>query len=212
MNSTLGTVRPGLDLLPQLIEDLEPHFADLVCELLERLLGEGVVLRPYSGRRGPLEQAVLWCQSRTPLECELMARRFDDEHAPYLARVLRRGKVIGVPGRWATNNLPGQSWHNLGRAIDAHVVSEDGRAVWGPKHASYERYASIARELGLFPGYDLTRQDVVHVQEEAKTVRSVVGPWHQVDRYLQDIFPHDGGAEVLRLEKTPPAIGSQRLR
>lgn len=136
-----------------------------------------------------------------------MARRFEDEHAPYLAAVLRRGQQISQPGRWATNNLSGQSWHQFGRALDAHVVAEDGRAVWGPKHPSYERYAFHARELGLFPGYDLVRQDVVHVQDTPQPVRVEVGPWYVVDHVLKLKFPHDAGALRFpdRVEKTSPA-------
>lgn len=200
MNSTPSGAPPGLDLLPRIIEGLEDPFADKICELTSSLLGEGIVLRPYSGRRGPLEQAILWSQSRTPLECELMARRFDDEHAPFLARVLRRAAAICVPGRWATNNLPGQSWHNFGLAVDSHVVSEDGRAVWGPKHPSYARYADLARELGLFPGFDLVRQDVVHVQLEPRAVRNVIGPWAVVDAQLAARHPTDGGDLRSRLK------------
>jgi hypothetical protein len=190
----------GLDLLPQIVEKLDPAFADSVCTLTETLLMEGIVVRPYSGLRGPLEQAILWCQSRTPLEAELIARRFDDERAPFLAAVIRRAMVLSRPGRWSTNNLPGQSWHNFGLAIDAHVVSEDGRAVWGPKHAAYARYADVARDLGLYPGFDLARQDVVHVQHAGVTVRSVIGPWSVVDKMLSERFPNDAGVTT-----APPA-------
>lgn len=184
-------VKPGQDQLARIVSQLEPAFAEKVEELFDKLLDEGVVMRPFSGARSPLEQAVLWCQSRTPLEAELIARRLNDERAVFLAKVIRRAALICHPGRWATNNLPGQSWHNFGLAIDAHVVSEDGRAVWGPKHPSYVRYAELARELGLFPGYDLARQDVVHVQLTAGTVRSLRGPWEQVDKELERHYPSD---------------------
>lgn len=183
----------GLDLLPQIIEKLEPAFADKICNLTDQLLSEGIVVRPYSGLRGPLEQAILWCQSRTPLEAELIARRFEDERAPYLGAVVRRAVLLCQPGRWATNNAPAQSWHNFGLAVDCHIVSEDGRAVWGPKHAGYARYAAIARELGLYPGFDLARQDVVHIQHAATSVREVMGPWRVVDRILNERFPNDAG-------------------
>lgn len=185
--------KPGLDLWPKIRPELDPLFAELLDQVFNQLLQEGYVLRPYSGLRSPLEQALLWCQSRTPLEAELLARRLHDERAVYLARVIRRAVVISSPGRWATNNLPGQSWHNFGLALDVHVVSEDGRAVWGPKHAAYLRFAEVARENGLFPGYDLTRQDVVHVQLAPGTVRTLRGPWFQIDRELETKFPHDAG-------------------
>lgn len=188
-----STVQPGQDLLQELLPRLNPDFGVQVQSVLNALLEEGVVMRPYSGMRSPLEQALLWAQSRTPLECELMARRLEEERAPFIAQVLRRALFICMPGRWATNNLPGQSWHSFGMAIDCHVVSEDGRAVWGPKHQAYARYADIAREHGLFPGYDLARQDVVHVQAIAGSVRSVHGPWAVVDQKLQLLFPQDAG-------------------
>lgn len=184
MSSTL----PGQDRLSEILPALEPWFSDKISYLLEQLIAEGVVIRPYSGRRGALEQAVLWVQSRTPLEVELMARRLEEEHAPFLASSLRRALAMRAAGRWATNNLPGQSWHNFGLAIDAHVVSEDGRAVWGPKHDSYRRYAEVARELGLWAGHDMPRQDVVHVQAHADTVRNKIGPWAVVDKVLVVAF------------------------
>lgn len=175
---------PGQDKLPEILSSLEGWFSDKISYLLEQLIVEGVVVRPYSGRRSALEQATLWVQSRTPLEVELMARRLDEEGAPFLASTLRRALAMGATGRWATNNLPGQSWHNFGLAVDAHVVSEDGRAVWGPKHESYKRYAEVAKELGLWAGYDMPRQDVVHVQAFADTIRNKIGPWAVVDKKL----------------------------
>lgn len=199
----------GQDLLDKLLSGLDPNFADKICTLLEALINEGVVIRPYSGLRSPLEQAVLWCQSRTPLEAELIARKLDEEKAPYLASVLRRAAIIAVPGRWATNNLPGQSWHNFGLALDSHVVSEDGRAIWGPKHAGYERYASIARDLDLFPGYDFARQDVVHVQYPATTVRNKIGAWCAVDEVLAKKFPNDTGPET-KTHQSPQEIDASR--
>lgn len=196
---TLGARRekvnnPGLDLYVTIVEKLEPRFAATTRILFETLLSEGIVMRPFSGLRGPLEQGILWAQSRTPLERELMARRLEEERAVFLAKVLRRAGTLVTAGRWATNNLPGQSWHNFGLAIDAHVVSEDGRAVWGPKHAAYIRYASIARDLGLFPGYDLAKQDVIHVQGPNAPVRLLRGSWPIVDRELEKLFPQDAGS------------------
>lgn len=186
-------VKPGQDLFIEFVEKLDPRFASTAETLFDRLLSEGIVMRPFSGLRGPLEQAILWAQSRTPLERELMARRLEDERAVFLAKVLRRAGTLVTAGRWATNNLPGQSWHNFGLAIDSHVVSEDGRAVWGPKHAAYIRYATIARDLGLYPGYDLTKQDVIHVQGPAAPVRLLRGSWPIVDRELERLFPQDAG-------------------
>jgi len=183
--------RSGLDLYEKLIVDLDPCFAEQTTKLFDSLLSEGVVMRPYSGLRSPLEQGIAWAQSRTPLERELMARRLEDERAVYLSRVLRRASIICSPGRWATNNLPGQSWHNFGLALDAHVVSEDGRAVWGPKHQAYAKYAEEARKLGLYAGYDWTKQDVVHIQAPTGPVRLLRGAWNVVDRELEKLFPND---------------------
>ncbi len=190
----LNKYKPGQDRWePSIVASLDPRFAEKLSLVFDKLLEEGVVLRPYSGFRGPLEQAILWCQSRTALEVSLIVKRLQEEQAPYLAKVLQRALMICQPGRWATNNLPGQSWHNFGLAVDAHVVSEDGRAVWGPKHPAYSRYAELVREAGLFPGYDLARQDVVHVQALAGPVRTFKGPWRQVSFELERLYPADAG-------------------
>lgn len=187
-------IKPGQDLFENIKTQLDPQFGLAVEKLFDRLLSEGIVMRPFSGLRGPLEQGILWSQSRTPLERELMARKLEDERATFLAKVLRRAGTLCTAGRWATNNLPGQSWHNFGLAIDSHVVSEDGRAVWGPKHVAYSAYASIARELGLFPGYDLAKQDVIHIQGPNAPVRLLRGSWPIVDRELERMFPADAGS------------------
>lgn len=183
----------GQDLLPKILVELDPAFAEKVSLLISELIQEGIVVRPYSGLRSPLEQALLWCQSRTPLEQELITRKLIDEGATYLAAVLKRASTICAPGRWATNNLPGQSWHNFGLALDSHVVSEDGRAVWGPKHFAYTKYAELARKLHLFAGHDLVRQDVVHIQWPHVSVHQQIGSWAVVNKVLEKNFPQDAG-------------------
>jgi hypothetical protein len=41
-----------------------------------------------------------------------------DRGAPFLADTLTLVAEMRTPGRWATNLLPGSSWHQFGEAID----------------------------------------------------------------------------------------------
>jgi len=72
-------------------------------------------------------------------------------------------------GKWATNALPGYSWHNWGYAVDCFVV-KDGAFVQRGDDPLYELYASEAISLGLTAGYYFSHQDSGHVQMYSEEV------------------------------------------
>lgn len=153
--------------------------------LLENCAELGATLRPFFTLRGVEEQAKLWRQSRPLSEIEATITKLRNEGAQFIADTL--GDVGPQHGRWATNALPGQSWHQWGEAIDCFVVGENGRAAWSSKHPSYEIYASEARKLGLNSGYYWQRQDAVHVQLRAQGVRAIY-TWPEIDRTMKEKF------------------------
>lgn len=159
-------------------------FAEEVPVLLADLFREGYQLRPFFTLRDPWVQARLWRQSRMTQEIHSAAAELAREGAPFLREVLL--SVGAQHGRWATNALPGQSWHQWGEAVDC-FVQEHGHAVWRRTHPGYERYATLARERGLTAGYFWKRQDAVHVQKREGKVRSLY-TWAQIDEAMKERF------------------------
>jgi len=164
------------------IELLKPLFKMKVVELLERTKKRGFILRPFYTLRNAEEQAKLWRQSRTSEEIHRMVNKLRQEQAPYLADTLEN---VGPQfGRWATNALPGQSWHNWGEAVDCYVLLENGKAVWAAAHPGYKVYAEEAKELGMTAGFFWGRKDAVHVQSRGDAVRSI-RTWPEINDEMQ---------------------------
>lgn len=160
------------------IDLLDPKFKTDIKLVLARSEADGYVFRPFFTLRSVWKQARLWRQSRPTAEIQRAIQKLKQERAPFLAHVL---KSVGPQmGRWATNALPGQSWHQWGFAIDCFLATPQGRAIWSSSHEGYKVYADHAVALGLTAGYYWKRQDSVHIQSTDKTVRSVY-TWAEID-------------------------------
>ena len=141
-------------------------------------------LRVFYTLRTPQEQARLWRQSRSIEQVREAVRMLKRSGANYLADVM---VAVGPQnGRWATNALPGHSWHQWGLAVDCFVAA-GGRAVWSANHIGYRRYAEIARDQGLEAGGFWPRKDAVHVQMNSERV-SYRYDWAEVDRQMKARF------------------------
>lgn len=173
---------------------LEDDFETQVGHLLAGLLRDGYHMRPFFTLRTPWEQARLWRQSRTTQEIHNVAAMLAREGAPFLREALV--SVGPQMGRWATNALPGQSWHQWGEAVDCFVL-EHGKAVWRRSHPGYQRYAERARELGLHSGYFWSRPDAVHVQKGEGKVRSLY-TWAQIDEQMRRRFGESEEAAIIQ--------------
>lgn len=169
------------------LELLVPEFRNLAKQVIKNTGDRGYEVRPFFTERSVYTQAKLWRQSRTTMEVRKAADRLIHEQAEFLAKVLI--EVGAQHGRWATNALPGQSWHNWGEALDCFVAGEDGRAVWTAKNAGYLVYAEEAKKLGLVSGYWWKRKDAVHIQFRSEGVRASK-TWPEInesmmERYMQ---------------------------
>lgn len=166
------------------VQLLVPEFRVKVEKLYGDLLRDGHHLRPFFTLRTPWDQARLWRQSRITAEIHEQIRRLVNAGAPWLAHVLN---VVGPQqGRWATNAVPGLSWHQHGEAVDSFVL-EQGRAIWSRRHPGYEAYAKRAREMGMEAGFFWTHQDAVHVQMRAGRVLDRY-TWPELDALLKERF------------------------
>jgi len=167
------------------IQLLVPEFRDKAEELIRLTGDKGFEMRPFYTERDIFDQAKLWRQSRSTVEVRKAADRLDHEGATYLAKVLIN--VGPQHGRWATNALPGQSWHNWGEAIDCFVQGDEQRAIWSSKHPGYQAYAETAKELGLVAGHFWQRKDSVHVQYRQSGVRAE-RTWTEIDEAMKERF------------------------
>lgn len=165
---------------------LDPEFGKNVERLLQNCEERGFKLVPFFGIRNVWDQAKLWRQSRPWPQIEAAITMLERSEAPWLAKVL--GQVGPQYGRWATNCLPGISWHQYGLAIDCYVSDvPNGRAIWNPNHDGYRIYAREAVSLGMFPTYYWKKRDAVHVQAIQERVLEKYS-WAEINVLMEDKF------------------------
>lgn len=139
---------------------LDPDFAIEVQQLMDSMKQKGYKIIPVSGLRSLHVQAMLWRQSRPYGKIKLQIDMFNDSGCPYLADILTN---VGTQnGPWATNALPGYSWHNWGKAVD-FMITPGG-------HSDYKLLADTAVSLGMTAGYYFTTPDMDHIQYTAHEV------------------------------------------
>lgn len=167
------------------LDTLTPIFKEKVIQLLDNCKKRGAVLFTYTYIRDPWQQARLYRQSRTKSQINNAIKMLKDNKADFLAQVMEE---VGVQyGRWASNSLPGCSWHQFENAIDSFVVDK-GVAVWRRSNIGYQIYAEEAVKLGLTAGMYFSRSDAVHVQMDNCNVLQKYGNWSEIDRLMQIRF------------------------
>ena len=155
---------------------LRPEFLaplQATIDAVHALANDAFELRPFCTRRNPWAQARLWRQSRSIEEVRAEIAHLRSSDALFLARVLE--EVGPQHGRWATNAVPGLSWHQWCEACDLFVVVR-GAAVWRASHPGYAMLRSEAIARGL--GVPLPTRDPYHVQG---CVGSVLNYYHLID-------------------------------
>jgi hypothetical protein len=173
------------------LKRLEPEFKDKVLALLSECLKLGYEMVPFFGVRDPWGQARLWRQSRTELQVNSAIEAMRGGGASFLSEVL--SSVGPQWGKWATNALPGLSWHQWGEALDCFVVGSGGQAIWDAKHDGYSAYARVAYLSGLEAGHFWEKRDSVHVQKRRDRVLSLFS-WAEIDAVMQLRFNNGGGS------------------
>ena len=153
---------------------LVPEFYEKISLLLENCSRRGVRMHPGEGVRDVFVQARYWRRSRSADETQNEIQRLEEQGADFLAYAIKR--VGPQDGTFATNAIPGFSWHQWGEAIDCYWLI-NGRPVWDTTSLinnvnGYQVYAEEARRLGLDCGlYWKSFIDAPHVQ-----LRSSAGP------------------------------------
>lgn len=144
------------------LNTLDPTFKATVEKLIANCADRGVVIKPFYTLRSAQEQAKLWRQSRDATEIRKTIAELDRAGAIFLSKLIT--DVGPCHGAWATNALPGFSWHQWGLAVDC-FVSENGKAIWDAGHPGYNVYAEEAEKLRLTAGHRWKSRDSVHVQQ-----------------------------------------------
>jgi peptidoglycan LD-endopeptidase CwlK len=133
-------------------EGLEPAFAQALNALLADCTVSRVLLHPYFGLRDCVTQAKLWRQSRLTSEIERKRRELVAAGATFLAHCI---DIAGPQdGPWATNAIPGMSWHQWGLACDC-VWMRAGKGTFDVHvdgaNNGYQMMAAKAPLHGLTP-------------------------------------------------------------
>lgn len=145
------------------LTDLVEEFSDKINEVIFQCHADGHWVVPYTTIRDPWEQAKLWRRSRTYSQIVAAQQDLHTADAEFLSQCIND---VGIQplAPWATNALPGLSWHQWGEAVDCYIQDKNGHAIWDSTHPGYESYAQRAKEMGLDAGHYWTKKDSVHVQ------------------------------------------------
>jgi hypothetical protein len=157
-----------------------PEDAATVSRVLAACAARGVVLRVTYAARSPQEQGRLWRQSRSASEVAAKIAALKAAGAPFLAACIEGAGPSSGP--WATNALPGQSWHQwcgtspglyaidvawiVGGAVSWDVGAGSGYRVWreeataaGMHRGPEADWAHMQGPLGGAPALPLAQID-----------------------------------------------------
>jgi len=167
--------------MPANIDLLDSDFKIKYEQLQVNCEIEGHTIVPYFTLRHPSDQARFWRQSRSTKEINNAISYLIAKDALWLSDVL---KNVGPQwGRWVTNALPGNSWHQFGKAVDSYVLY-NGKAVWDGD--GYIVMAEKAQSLRLTSG--IGWNDAVHVQSNPHSSVTKTLSWFDIDRLMQEKF------------------------
>lgn len=149
---------------------LQPEFLTKLESAMAEAARQGVHMVPYETERDVWQQARLWRRSRTTAQVRQRVKNLRLVGAHFIADVIEQ---VGPQktGPWATNALPGQSWHQWGLACDLYWDKNGpdvpGGIEWNDL-TGYRKFAEIAQKAGLTSGFFWQSRDAVHVQLPAQ--------------------------------------------
>lgn len=152
---------------------LQPVFLEKLESALAEAKRQDVHMVPFDARRDVWQQARLWRRGRTSAQIRERVASLRAANAGYLADVIE--SVGPQKGKWATNAIPGMSWHQWGLACDFYWDKNGpdvpGGIEWNDL-TGYKAFALIAQKAGLTSGFFWKSRDAVHIQlpAEAKPV------------------------------------------
>ena len=88
-------------------------------------------------------------------------------------------------GPWATNAIPGLSWHQYGEAVDCFLSDAAGNAVW--ESPAYSRYGQVGDRHNMWWGGHFGDND--HWQNRRAEPASAIGSLKQINDRLEAEWP-----------------------
>ncbi len=165
------------------LEDLLPEFRTKVEAALASLTAEGLVFRPYFTLRDPVTQARLWRQSRSGAVVRQTIGQLRDQRCDFIVACFERAGPSDGP--WATNALPGQSWHQYGEAVDCFLEDAQGHAVWESRN--YARFGAVGDAGGMWWGGHFGDND--HWQNRRTEPPAAFGSLKEINDRLEQDWP-----------------------
>lgn len=134
---------------------LEPEFQEKLKGFLTSFAKKSdYTISIIKGFVHPLEQARLWRQSRPDSIVDNVISTLQNQGGEFLAEILSKGSTVS--GVHVTNDLPGISWFNWGRAIEIKILNQKGL----PEPLNSKIYKEIYKQLtmnGLISGSSFKR-------------------------------------------------------
>ena len=165
------------------MNDLVPEFRAKVDAGLAALAAEGLIFKPYFTLRDPVTQAGLWRQSRSAAVVAQQIQSLRNQGCDFMVACF--DKAGPSDGPWATNALPGLSWHQYGEAVDCYLEGATGQPVWESK--SYGRFGQIGDAGGMWWGGHFGDND--HWQNRRTEPPAAFGTMKQINDKLVTEWP-----------------------
>lgn len=165
------------------LNSLIPEFRNKVVSALAELRAEGKVFVPYFTLRDPVTQARLWRQSRSRAAVERQITDLRRQHCDFIADCF--DKAGPADGPWATNAIPGLSWHQYGEAVDCFLSDARGNAVW--ESPAYARYGQVGDRRNMWWGGHFGDND--HLQNRRIEPGAAFGSLKAINDRLAAAWP-----------------------
>jgi peptidoglycan L-alanyl-D-glutamate endopeptidase CwlK len=165
------------------LNDLIPEFRVKVVAGLAALAQQGLVFIPYFTQRDPVVQAKLWRQSRSGDVVAQQIQDLKDAGCDFIVACFE--KAGPADGAWATNALPGQSWHQYGEAVDCYLQDASGSPVWESKN--YAIFGQVGDANGMWWGGHFGDND--HWQNRRTEPPAAFGSIKQINDQLAQDWP-----------------------
>lgn len=165
---------------------LGADFRPKVERVIALAAAQGIGLVPYFGARSIEDQARLWRRSRSDNEALEAVAMLNSAGASRLAAAL---VSVGPqqPGPWATNALPGASWHQFGQACDLYV-ERAGKACWNTADLGYAVLRDAAQAVGLTSGAGWKKPDPDHIQASSYASPLDSMSWAEIDARMTNLI------------------------
>lgn len=164
------------------LDKLDPVFEEKANELIHACGNAGYRFKPTSAWRDPKEQGKLWRRSRTTITIKAELIKLRLMKCDFLADCIENAGP--QDGLWATNAIPGNSWHQWGEALDCLAIDHNtGQIISDGQHPAYKCYYDEAVKLGMTTGYHWG--DAGHVQLRVESAPDKLYSLKQINDEMQ---------------------------